>query len=379
MLRVLWTEVLWNLSDDLGGLITSSPRVDRRLCILQQAARVKLVATHLVTTNVTLCVPTCCMPLGMHLPGIQLPGTQLPGIHLPGRCFYRMKAGSTESGSQPASYALIFCLCFSNPSPHLQQFCQHFVLQIRRHAVISGSEATDLATHILDLNALSTRARARLRPRLRLAMPTSLDRIFASANPSPQPSSSSAPNLKDDPVVKELANGYKRLASGIVLDASGKPCRQCTSGSAWMAMMKRSSTTATGAAASSSFTTIVADSTATQPPSATIQEQPPDVETLGRATWTLLHTLTAAYPPAASPSMQSTTKSFIRTFSELYPCGYCAEDFRDWMKEPGNEVRVTGREEFGDWACRAHNAVNVKLGKAEFDCGLWKRRWGGEE
>jgi mitochondrial FAD-linked sulfhydryl oxidase len=25
--------------------------------------------------------------------------------------------------------------------------------------------------------------------------------------------------------------------------------------------------------------------------------------------------------------------------------------------------------------CQAHNEVNRKLGKSEFDCGLWKERW----
>lgn len=45
------------------------------------------------------------------------------------------------------------------------------------------------------------------------------------------------------------------------------------------------------------------------------------------------------------------------------------------MKESANQVKVGGQEEFGDWACRAHNAVNVKLGKKEFDCSLWKERW----
>ena len=47
------------------------------------------------------------------------------------------------------------------------------------------------------------------------------------------------------------------------------------------------------------------------------------------------------------------------------------------MAEPGNEVEkaVRGQEEFGRWMCRAHNAVNVKLGKGEFDCGRWRERW----
>ena len=83
--------------------------------------------------------------------------------------------------------------------------------------------------------------------------------------------------------------------------------------------------------------------------------------------------MAATYPAAATESMQSTMWSFISTFSNLYPCGTCAEDFRQWMKV--NQPRVAGQDELGQWMCEAHNAVNVKLGKKEFDCSLWKQRW----
>ena len=45
------------------------------------------------------------------------------------------------------------------------------------------------------------------------------------------------------------------------------------------------------------------------------------------------------------------------------------------MQRPGNEPRVEGRELFGRWMCQAHNEVNRKLEKEEFDCNLWKERW----
>jgi mitochondrial FAD-linked sulfhydryl oxidase len=128
-----------------------------------------------------------------------------------------------------------------------------------------------------------------------------------------------------------------------------------------MAMMKKSTKAGTAPAA-------VAATTA---PS----DCPPDVEQLGRSTWTMLHTMAATYPEQAPSSMQTVIKQFISTFSQLYPCGWCAEDFRAWMKEPGNEPKVQGQDELGMWMCQAHNAVNVKLGKPEFDCSLWKQRW----
>ena len=102
---------------------------------------------------------------------------------------------------------------------------------------------------------------------------------------------------------------------------------------------------------------------------------PPDVETLGRSTWTFLHTLTAAYPDAASRSRQNEMKQFLSLFSKLYPCWHCAEDFQDWMSKPGNEPKVQRKEDFGRWMCEAHNEVNRKLGKKIFNCNLWRERW----
>jgi FAD-linked sulfhydryl oxidase len=68
-------------------------------------------------------------------------------------------------------------------------------------------------------------------------------------------------------------------------------------------------------------------------------------------------------------------KQFLGLFSKLYPCWVCADDFRDWMGRRGNEPKLKGRGEFGTWMCEAHNEVNRKLGKPEFDCKRWEERW----
>ena len=101
---------------------------------------------------------------------------------------------------------------------------------------------------------------------------------------------------------------------------------------------------------------------------------PPDVEQLGRSAWTLLHTMAASYPVKASPEQQRETTTFMQLFGKMYPCWVCADDFRAWMKD-GNEPRVSSRQDFGQWMCEAHNAVNVKLGKKSFDCRKWEERW----
>lgn len=161
------------------------------------------------------------------------------------------------------------------------------------------------------------------------------------------------------------------LPKGIVLGKDGKPCRTCTSSAAWMAMMKQST--------KQPVTSKSLDTPAPAPATSEPSDCPPDVEQLGNASWTLLHSLTASYPEQPSPSHQAKTSTFLHLFSQLYPCWVCAEDFQNWMVDPQNDPEKSGalksQEGFGRWMCRAHNAVNVKLGKEEFNCDLWRERW----
>jgi len=111
------------------------------------------------------------------------------------------------------------------------------------------------------------------------------------------------------------------------------------------------------------------------PPNDLSPDCPPDVEVLGRNSWTLLHTVAASYPEKPSPQQQADARSFISSFARLYPCYWCGTDFQEWMKSSRNAPRVTSRQEFGQWLCEAHNAVNEKLGKEKFDCSKWEERW----
>jgi FAD-linked sulfhydryl oxidase len=149
-----------------------------------------------------------------------------------------------------------------------------------------------------------------------------------------------------------------------------------------MAMAKREggNTGSTTSSASSSSTATASPSLSSAASSlsdlsAYPSDCPPDVDTLGNHTWTFLHSLSASYPERASPSQQSDMRSFLSLFAKLYPCWVCAEDFTTWMAQPGNQPRVQGQDEFGQWMCQAHNEVNRKLGKDEFDCARWKERW----
>ncbi|KID78451.1 FAD-linked sulfhydryl oxidase ALR [Metarhizium brunneum] len=168
----------------------------------------------------------------------------------------------------------------------------------------------------------------------------------------------------------KAANGDhqpKKLPKGIVLGEDGKPCRSCTSFAAWAAMTKENARQNNPAGSNKTLATNMSQSS--NPPS----DCPPDVEALGRGTWTLLHSIAASYPESPSMSQQSDLLSFVKLFSKLYPCWVCAEDFRTYI---GREVpKVESRDNFGKWLCGAHNDVNRKLGKPEFDCSRWQERW----
>ncbi|KXJ90690.1 ERV/ALR sulfhydryl oxidase domain-containing protein [Microdochium bolleyi] len=168
------------------------------------------------------------------------------------------------------------------------------------------------------------------------------------------------------------AEGQK-LPPGMVLGKDGKPCRSCTSGAAfksWSANLKSSTVGASAAGFGAAAGAAAAASTS---PSTTPNDCPPDVEALGRSTWTLLHSIAATYPKEPSSTQKSDLKTFLGAFSRLYPCWVCAEDFQSYMAT--QQIAVGSRDEFGKWLCEAHNAVNTKLGKSTFDCSKWEERW----
>ncbi|KAK5007664.1 hypothetical protein LTR28_004997 [Elasticomyces elasticus] len=187
-----------------------------------------------------------------------------------------------------------------------------------------------------------------------------LSAVEATTGMPPQPLEAT-PEQRAHAAKQEEEAKPRKLPKGVVLGADGKPF------GAWAAMAKQKTTMPTTVSTS----TPPAQSTAALEPPA---DCPPDVEQLGRSSWTLLHTIAASYPEAPTPTQQSETRQFIQLFGKMYPCWVCADDFRSWMRE-GNEPRVSNRSEFGKWMCEAHNAVNVKLGKESFDCSRWDERW----
>lgn len=99
-----------------------------------------------------------------------------------------------------------------------------------------------------------------------------------------------------------------------------------------------------------------------------------DPETLGRSTWTFLHTLAASQPQKLTNVQQERLKRFVTDFGQLYPCAPCAESFRDILDR--YPVETVSGPKFSQWMCKVHNEVNAELGKSNFNCSFVGNRWG---
>ncbi|KAJ3527858.1 hypothetical protein NM688_g8070 [Phlebia brevispora] len=166
----------------------------------------------------------------------------------------------------------------------------------------------------------------------------------------------------------------KPLAPGMVLGPDGKPCKICTAWRYWKPRKSANQAEGQGAgtnakaAAGAAAGTAAAGVAYTQKGHTRPENCPPDVEQLGRATWTFLHTTAAYYPENPSPNQRSNMLSLLQSLPVLYPCTHCATHLGDNMKS--HPPDVSSRATLSRWLCERHNEVNEKLGKKKFDCGV---------
>ena len=185
------------------------------------------------------------------------------------------------------------------------------------------------------------------------------------------------------------------LPPGVVIGPDGKPCKICTAFRNWKPKTDKSSSSSTNAnqgsagqqktaammAAFASGTGFTASQSQSQSPTQATPPQvdalpancPPDVEVLGRATWTFLHTTAAYYPDAPSPQQRVNMLSLLRALPVLYPCSHCASHLGECMKSSPPDV--SSRTGLSWWICQRHNEVNERLGKELFDCARTDERW----
>ncbi|EDW29828.1 GL15019 [Drosophila persimilis] len=103
------------------------------------------------------------------------------------------------------------------------------------------------------------------------------------------------------------------------------------------------------------------------------EDCPLDKVSLGISTWGLLHTMAAFYSDNPTDNEKRDMKSFFEVLSRLYPCEFCAKDFRTDLTV--NPINVNSQKELSSWLCMFHNRVNDKLGKPLFDCSKVNERW----
>ncbi|GLI59953.1 hypothetical protein VaNZ11_002007 [Volvox africanus] len=94
---------------------------------------------------------------------------------------------------------------------------------------------------------------------------------------------------------------------------------------------------------------------------------------VGRATWTLLHTLAAQFPDRPTRQQQRDARTLVDCLTRIYPCGDCARHFAELVRR--NPPVVSSGPAFRRWLCQTHNRVNARLGKALFNCDLVESRW----
>ncbi|KAF9645504.1 FAD-dependent thiol oxidase [Thelephora ganbajun] len=160
------------------------------------------------------------------------------------------------------------------------------------------------------------------------------------------------------------------LPPGMVIGPDGKPCKICTAFRHWKppGTSKPKKAAAAGTVAATTVAAITNSDTDIRP-----AHCPPDVEILGRATWTFLHTTAAYYPENPTPAHRTSMLSLLKSLPLLYPCVHCAAHLGENMKE--NPPKVGNRFELSKWLCERHNDVNVRLGKEKFDCAKVDERW----
>ncbi|KIP01868.1 hypothetical protein PHLGIDRAFT_112682 [Phlebiopsis gigantea 11061_1 CR5-6] len=167
---------------------------------------------------------------------------------------------------------------------------------------------------------------------------------------------------------------------GWVIGPDGKPCKICTAFRNWPRNVKASKVAVPASDSPGPAPATVAGAAAvalTQTDTTPLRSDncPPDVEVLGRATWTFLHTTAAYYPEKPTPTQRANMLSLIRALPMLYPCSHCASDFDERVKE--HPPNVSGRLGLSKWLCERHNEVNEKLGKEKFSCAIGNldERW----
>ncbi|EGO22315.1 hypothetical protein SERLADRAFT_472986 [Serpula lacrymans var. lacrymans S7.9] len=168
-----------------------------------------------------------------------------------------------------------------------------------------------------------------------------------------------------------------KIPPDMVIGPDGKPCKICTAFRHWSPTGYKDSKSTSGgekkSTAAMMATFAFGKGFDNERINARSSQCPPDVEQLGRATWTFLHTAAAYYPERPTPNQRANMLNLLHSLPTLYPCSHCASHLGDNLKE--HPPDVSGKAALSHWLCQRHNDVNERLGKERFDCTKTDERW----
>ncbi|SBS80627.1 FAD-linked sulfhydryl oxidase ERV1, putative [Plasmodium ovale] len=93
---------------------------------------------------------------------------------------------------------------------------------------------------------------------------------------------------------------------------------------------------------------------------------PPDRAEIGRASWLILHTISANYPNEPTEEEKKKHSKFFYAFSNLYPCHICKLDLYDILRN--YKLNCDNKVSFSTFVFNLHNMVNEEIGKDLFPC-----------
>ncbi|KZT07388.1 FAD-dependent thiol oxidase [Laetiporus sulphureus 93-53] len=160
----------------------------------------------------------------------------------------------------------------------------------------------------------------------------------------------------------------------MIIGPDGKPCKICTAFRNWRPRAQNTDAHPHSKTGKKSTAAMMAAFASGQgfashaDPDVRPDHCPPDVEELGRATWTFLHSTAAYYSERPTPFQRANMLNLLNALPVLYPCSTCAWHLGENMKD--HPPDVSGRVALTRWLCERHNDVNERLGKPKFDCSI---------
>lgn len=95
-------------------------------------------------------------------------------------------------------------------------------------------------------------------------------------------------------------------------------------------------------------------------------------ESIGRATWSLLHAVADLYPAEYNETYTQAFQALLNALSVVYPCDACREHIKTYLQD--HPPRFENRAHTVRWVFNFHNAVNSRLGKPIFTPEQYLRR-----